>query len=108
MVSFGPATAGLGRHVYDYEGFSRLAGPFGEAPAKARYRVGVRPLRRAHPRRAVIFTAGSVLAQGAFIAWLLLHGVADPFADRSVWLAMVSVFMVVAILAIELFRFVKS
>jgi cellulose synthase/poly-beta-1,6-N-acetylglucosamine synthase-like glycosyltransferase len=93
--------------AYDYDSYSRLTGPVEEPPTTEAYRVRVRPLERAHPWQAMAGTAAVLLAQGSFLAWLLLNGLTDPRENDGLLLVVISAFTAVAIVSIELFRLVN-
>jgi hypothetical protein len=57
---------------YDYERYSRLAGPLTEAPPGKPYRVRFRRLDRAHPVRSSLLVFAARMFVGGFLVWLML------------------------------------
>ncbi|GAA4587769.1 hypothetical protein BJY16_008332 [Actinoplanes octamycinicus] len=83
---------------YDYDSFSRLAGPPDPAPT-GDYRVRLRPLTRNRPIRSLLITTLAFALEATFFGWLLTS------ADLSG--GGVATVMVGAIALIELFRLVN-
>ena len=95
-----------GMRLYDYAGYSMLAGPvedhYSHGDAVVRYR---RPAG-ARPRRQLFGTLLVVVIQTAFLVWLMLPSHL-PHLSRHPWIAAASIVMIGSIYLIELFRFIN-
>ncbi|MFE2429652.1 glycosyltransferase family 2 protein [Streptomyces sp. NPDC059373] len=101
-----PATPGP---RYDYEHYSRLAGPMTEAPADRPYRVKYRSLLSDEPHRiraALLLGAAPVLS-AILLAWLMQPGHWTRRAGAPAWMTVCDTVMLVSIGLIELFRLIN-
>ncbi|GLW33173.1 glycosyltransferase family 2 protein [Actinoplanes regularis] len=85
---------------YDYDSFSRLAGPPDPAP-EGDYRVRLKRLTRHRPVRSLLITIFAFTLEATFFGWLLAS------ADLSGGLLTPTAILVGAIALIELFRLVN-
>lgn len=99
--------------LYDYERFSRLAGPITEPEPGEPYRVRYRSLLASEPHRvrAVLLMVAALLVEFTLMIWLLLpeHWTErpDPYGGLPWYLPVADRIMLVAIAMIELFRLVS-
>ena len=94
-----------GSHHYDYDGFSRIAGPAEPVP-EGRYRVQLRPLSRRRPVRSVLIALFAFAFEATFFGWLL-SSIEVPDRRMHGVLFAATVFMIGATALIELFRLVN-
>ncbi|MEU4537716.1 cellulose synthase catalytic subunit [Streptosporangium sp. NPDC023825] len=98
---------------YDYERFSRLAGPVTEPEPGVPYRVSYRSLLATEPHRvrAVLLMVAALLVEFTLMVWLLLpeHWTVrpDPYGTIPWYLPVADRIMLVAIALIEVFRLVS-
>jgi cellulose synthase/poly-beta-1,6-N-acetylglucosamine synthase-like glycosyltransferase len=91
--------------LYDYEGYSQLAGPF-EEPGQGDAQVSYRRLVGLHPRRRLMATVILLLIQTGFLVWLF-QPEHLPTLSRSWILAAAAITMIGTVYLLELFRLVN-
>ncbi|MBG0562706.1 glycosyltransferase family 2 protein [Actinoplanes aureus] len=94
-----------GSHHYDYDGFSRIAGPAEPVP-DGKYRVELRPLSARRPVRSLLIALFAFAFEATFFGWLL-SSIELPDRRMHAWLFAATVFMIGATALIELFRLVN-
>ncbi len=92
--------------LYDYEAFSKLAGPASKLPARP-YKVKYRNVSSKRDAiKTIILAAASVGIEVGFLAWLLLS-LLQPIWDQSVTIGAAFIALLVCIFIIESFRMVS-
>ncbi|MGK4580964.1 glycosyltransferase family 2 protein [Kitasatospora sp. HPMI-4] len=105
-----PGALGRIEPPYDYEHFSRLAGPLTEPGTGTPYRVRYRSLLREEPHRirAALLLIAAPVVEAVLLVWLLLpgHWPVRP-GETHLWLLVADKAMITIIAVIEAFRLVN-